>query len=164
MYGDLLRNKVILRAELEDAYPLLVTGDRVQLQQVILNLVRNAWDAMSEVNDHPRHLHIRVDLDQHGHARLTVRDAGSGFGLENAERLFDAFYTTKTGGMGIGLSVSRSIIENHRGRLWATLNEGPGATFSFSIPHRIAPLASTHDSDSRQAPVAAEMSHAERSS
>jgi PAS domain S-box-containing protein len=138
VYGDLLRNKVILRAELEDAYPLLVTGDRVQLQQVILNLVRNAWDAMSEVNDRPRDLHIRVDLDQHGRARLTVRDAGSGFGLENAERLFDAFYTTKPGGMGMGLSLSRSIIESHGGKLCAQVNDGAGATFSFSIPRHSA--------------------------
>ena len=138
VYGDLLRNKVILRAELEDAYPLLVTGDRVQLQQVILNLVRNAWDAMSEVNDRPRDLHIRVDLDQHGRARLTVRDAGSGFGLENAERLFDAFYTTKPGGMGMGLSLSRSIIESHGGKLCAQVNDGAGATFSFSIPRHAA--------------------------
>ena len=68
------------------------------------------------------------------HVRLTVKDAGTGLSNEGTDRLFEAFYTTKAGGMGVGLSVSRSIIENHRGKLWATPNEGPGATFSFSIP------------------------------
>jgi PAS domain S-box-containing protein len=130
---DLLRNRVVARVELDDA-PLFVTGDRVQLQQVILNLVRNASDAMADVDDRPRHLLIRVDGEEKGCARLIVTDAGTGFASKDAERLFDPFYTTKSGGIGIGLSLSRSIIESHGGRLWAKPNDGPGATFSFSIP------------------------------
>jgi signal transduction histidine kinase len=126
---------VLLRTELDDETPL-VTGDRVQLQQVILNLLLNASDAMSSVNDRPRQLVIRVEREEDDRVRLSVQDAGVGFESEAENRLFDAFYTTKSGGMGIGLSVSRSIIESHHGRLWATLNEGPGATFSFSMPQR----------------------------
>jgi signal transduction histidine kinase len=126
---------VILRAELDSDHPPLVTGDRVQLQQVILNLVRNASDAMSEVNDRPRDLLVKAYREEEG-ARLIVKDAGVGFETQGAERLFDAFYTTKSGGMGIGLSLSRSIIENHGGKLWAEANDGPGATFSVSIPRQ----------------------------
>jgi PAS domain S-box-containing protein len=132
---DLLRSRVSLRAELSSE-PVLVTGDRVQLQQVILNLVRNALDAMADVNDRLRHLLVKADGEKDGHARLIVTDSGSGFKPQDAERLFDAFHTTKEDGMGIGLSVSRSIIESHGGRLWAAPNEGPGATFSFSIPRQ----------------------------
>jgi signal transduction histidine kinase len=104
------------------------------LQQVILNLLRNASDAMSAVDDRPRLLLIRTEGDEDDHVRLTVKDAGIGFATQPADRLFESFYTTKNDGMGIGLSVSRSIIESHHGRPWATLNNGPGATFSFSIP------------------------------
>jgi PAS domain S-box-containing protein len=135
VFSDLLRNRVVLRAELDDDHPLLVTADRVQLQQVILNLVRNASDAMSGVNDRPRNLLVKAWEDDDG-ARLSVRDAGVGLDPQSAERLFDAFFTTKSDGMGIGLSVSRSIIESHGGRLWAEPNEGAGATFSFSIPRQ----------------------------
>jgi signal transduction histidine kinase len=136
VFGDLLRNRVWLRTELDDDHPLLVTGDRVQLQQVILNLVRNACDAMRDIDDRPRQLVIRTDLDEGDRVRLTVRDAGVGFDPRSVNRLFEAFYSTKRDGMGIGLSVSRSIIESHHGRLWAAPNDGPGATFSFSIPLR----------------------------
>jgi signal transduction histidine kinase len=131
--SDLQRNKVILRVELDEDLPP-VAGDRVQLQQVILNLFLNASDAMSGIDDRPRQLVIRTQRDESDCVRLTVRDAGVGFEVQGEEKLFEAFYTTKSGGMGIGLSVSRSIIENHRGRLWATPNDGHGATFSFSIP------------------------------
>jgi PAS domain S-box-containing protein len=131
---DLLRSRVDLRAELSSE-PVLVIGDRVQLQQVILNLVRNALDAMADVNDRPRHLLVKADGGEDD-ARLIVTDSGRGFEPQDAERLFGAFYTTKDDGMGIGLSVSRSIIESHGGRLWAEPNEGPGATFSFSIPRQ----------------------------
>jgi PAS domain S-box-containing protein len=134
VFSDLLRNRVFLRTELDDDNPLLVTGDRVQLQQVILNLVRNAVDAMRDVNDRPRHLLVRAESDADGRAHLVVKDAGVGLDAQAMERLFDPFYTTKDEGMGIGLSVSRSIIENHGGKLWAEANDGPGATFSFSIP------------------------------
>jgi PAS domain S-box-containing protein len=133
--SELQRGQVILRAELRDDLPH-VTGDRVQLQQVILNLLRNASDAMSEVDDRPRQLIIRTALDEDDRVRLTVRDAGVGFDSQATDRLFESFYTTKSDGMGIGLSVSRSIIESHHGRLWAEPNDGPGATFSFSIPWR----------------------------
>jgi C4-dicarboxylate-specific signal transduction histidine kinase len=132
---DLLRSRISLRAEL-GSEPLLVTGDRVQLQQVILNLVRNALDAMSGVDDRPRSLLVKTYEEEDERARLTVKDVGAGFEPQGVERLFDVFYTTKSGGMGIGLSVSRSIIENHGGRLWAEANDGPGATFSFSIPRQ----------------------------
>ena len=132
--SDLHRAHVIVRSELADDLPR-VTGDRVQLQQVILNLLRNALEAMSETDDRPRELTIRTQTDGDHHVRLTVRDAGIGLGSHALERLFQAFYTTKDGGMGVGLALSRSIIESHQGRLWAEPNEGDiGATFSFSIP------------------------------
>jgi C4-dicarboxylate-specific signal transduction histidine kinase len=135
LLSELQRNRVILRTEFREDLPR-VQGDRVQLQQVILNLIRNAADAMSGVDDRPRQLLVRTEDDDHNCVRLTVQDTGVGFGPEAATRLFEAFYTTKNDGMGIGLSVSRSIIENHRGRLWAVPNDGPGATFSFSVPRR----------------------------
>jgi C4-dicarboxylate-specific signal transduction histidine kinase len=131
--SELQRNRVILRSELADNLPP-VTGDRVQLQQVILNLVRNASDAMSGIDNRPRQLLIRTEPDEGGHVRLSVQDAGVGFDPQVMDRLFDSFYTTKDDGMGVGLSVSRSIIASHDGRLWATPNKGPGATFSFSVP------------------------------
>jgi signal transduction histidine kinase len=131
--SELERNKVIVRTELAGELPP-VQGDRVQLQQVILNLFLNASDAMSGVDDRPRQLVIRTERDEEDRVRLSVRDTGVGFEAQGVDRLFDAFYTTKSSGMGIGLSVSRSIIESHKGRLWATPNDGPGATFSFSIP------------------------------
>jgi signal transduction histidine kinase len=131
--SDLLRGRVILRTEF-GIEPLLVNGDRVQLQQVILNLVRNAIDATSGVRDRPRSLEIRAEPEGDDRARLIVKDAGVGFRPGSAEKLFDAFYTTKSDGMGIGLSLSRSIIESHDGTLWAEPNDGSGATFSFSLP------------------------------
>ena len=133
--SELQRNRVIIRPEFADDLPV-VTGDRVQLQQVILNLLKNASDAMSAVNDRPRQLQIRTERGTDDEVRLTVQDAGVGLDPQAMERLFQAFYTTKNDGMGIGLSVSRSIIERHHGRLWAEPNDGPGATFSFSIPPR----------------------------
>jgi signal transduction histidine kinase len=133
--SDLQRSRVILRQELADDLPP-VTGDRVQLQQVILNLLRNASDAMSSIDDRPRQMVIRIERDEDDRVRLSVQDAGVGFKPQDQDRLFDAFYTTKSDGMGIGLSVSRSIVESHHGRLWATPNDGPGVTFAFSIPLR----------------------------
>ena len=131
--SDLHRRRVTLRAELVDDLPL-VTGDRVQLQQVILNLLLNAAEAMSPIEDRPRQLLIRSEPDVDNQVRLSVQDTGVGFESHDAQRLFEPFYTTKSGGMGIGLSVSRSIIESHGGRLWAERHAGPGATFAFSIP------------------------------
>jgi len=131
--GDLQRNRVVLRSELaENLSP--VVGDRIQLQQVTLNLLRNASDAMLSVEDRPRQLVITTRREGNDHVRLSVQDAGIGVKTQDFERLFEAFYTTKSGGMGIGLSVSRSIIARHHGRLWAEANDGPGVTFSFSIP------------------------------
>ncbi|MFY9904502.1 MAG: ATP-binding protein [Terriglobales bacterium] len=130
--SQLQGDEMILRLDLADDLPL-VEGDRVQLQQVIMNLLRNASDAMIGVDDRPRVLLIRTERENDC-VRLTVQDAGIGFGTQGADKLFEPFYTTKSGGMGIGLSISRSIIENHHGRLSAALNDGPGAAFSFSIP------------------------------
>ncbi|MGZ3331433.1 MAG: PAS domain-containing sensor histidine kinase [Gemmatimonadaceae bacterium] len=134
--SELQRNRVIVHSELADDLPP-VSGDRIQLQQVILNLLRNASDAMVGVNDRPRQLTIRTETDEEDRVRLTVQDVGVGLAPQNPEQLFAAFYTTKTNGMGVGLSVSRSIIEGHHGRLWAAPNDGPGATFSFSIPRSL---------------------------
>lgn len=131
--GELQQRRVILRLKLADDLPP-APGDRVQLQQVILNLLLNAADAMGRVDDRPRQLVVRTERNGGDGVTLSVQDSGVGFAPEDGERLFEAFYTTKSQGMGIGLSVSRSIIEGHQGRLWATRNEGPGATFAFTIP------------------------------
>jgi PAS domain S-box-containing protein len=130
--GELQRNSIILKQEFGDPLPA-VHGDRVQLQQVILNLIRNASDAMCGVEDRPRQMVLRTELEGE-HVRLSVQDSGVGLTPEIADRMFESFYTTKSDGMGVGLSVSRSIIEANHGRLWATANDGPGATFAFSIP------------------------------
>jgi PAS domain S-box-containing protein len=131
--SDLRRQRVVLQSELAEDLPKVI-GDRVQLQQVILNLLRNASDAMVAVHDRPRQLLIRTEREGGERVRVSVRDAGGGVDARSINKLFDAFYTTKSDGMGMGLSVSRSIIERHQGRLWAEPNDGPGATFSFSIP------------------------------
>jgi signal transduction histidine kinase len=131
--SDLQRNRVLLQSELADDLPR-VAGDRVQLQQVILNLLRNASDAMVGVDDRPRHLLVRTERHEADRVCVSVRDSGVGVDGQTMGKLFDAFYTTKPDGMGVGLSISRSIVESHHGRLWATPNDGPGATFSFSLP------------------------------
>ena len=130
--GELERNNVILKHEFSEHLPA-VNGDRVQLQQVILNLLRNASDAMNGIEDRPRQVVLRTELEGED-VCLSVQDSGVGFTPEVANQMFESFYTTKSDGMGVGLSVSRSIIEANRGRLWATVNGGPGATFAFSIP------------------------------
>jgi len=130
--SELQRQHVAVSLELAADLPP-VKGDRVQLQQVILNLLLNASDAMSTVADRPRELVIATSSDG-ADVHVSVCDTGTGFDAGNHDRLFDAFYTTKSGGMGMGLSVSRSIMELHSGRLWATRNRGPGATFSLSVP------------------------------
>jgi signal transduction histidine kinase len=132
--SDLQRNGVIVRTGLADDLPQ-VDGDRIQLQQVILNLILNASDAMSGVIDRPRTLVIRTERSADAEVKLSVEDSGVGFNPEIKNRLFEAFYTTKSNGMGIGLAISRSIIESHHGRLLAIPKDnGPGAMFSFSIP------------------------------
>ena len=153
--GDLHRNRVILETKLASVLPP-VTGDRVQLQQVILNLLQNASDAMSSIDDRPRRLLIRTEQDDGDHVRVMVQDAGVGFPPQDADRLFDAFYTTKDNGMGIGLSVSRSIVERHHGRLWAVPNDGPGAMVSFSIPCKPADTKGIHGFGATRRPGAGE--------
>ena len=125
--------RVVLQTDLDANLPTIV-GDRVQLQQVILNLVLNAADAMSMVDDRPRELLISTVRDGDDQVRLSVRDAGVGAKAEQLAQIFDAFYTTKPEGMGVGLSISRSIIEFHGGHISAASNEGAGLTFSFSVP------------------------------
>jgi PAS domain S-box-containing protein len=112
-------------------------GDRIQLQQVILNLLRNAADAMSGVNDRQKRITVRIEEESAAAIRLSVSDVGTGFSPGEAERLFEAFFTTKQTGMGIGLFVSRSIIEGHSGKLWAENNDGPGATLNIVLPKRL---------------------------
>ena len=131
--SELKRNCVALQSELADDLPT-ISGDRIQLQQVIMNLLRNASDSMVGVHDRPRQLMIRTERENGDRVRVMVRDTGVGLDRQSVDKLFDAFYTTKRDGMGIGLSVSRSIVERHHGRLCAEPNDGPGATFSFSIP------------------------------
>jgi PAS domain S-box-containing protein len=143
LLSRLQRDNVSLRSELADDLPL-VTGDRVQLQQVIMNLLQNASDAMKSVRDRSRQLLVQTQHEDAAHVCLTVQDSGIGFDPQTVNRLFDPFYTSKNDGMGIGLSVSRSIIESHGGRIWAKLNDGPGATFSFSIPR--SPAGAVGDS------------------
>jgi signal transduction histidine kinase len=140
--SELQRDRVVVQSELADDLPP-VKGDRVQLQQVILNLLRNASDAMAGVDDRARQLTIRTELDEEDRVRLSVQDVGVGLDPQSMDKLFVAFNTTKTDGMGIGLSVSRSIIESHHGRLWAEANEGPGATFSFCFPRNFEAVTST---------------------
>lgn len=130
---ELESERIILRHDFADNLPAVI-GDRIQLQQVIQNLLRNALDSMSEIDDRPRQLFIKTESDDGGNVRLIVRDAGIGIAPEAAERLFDPLFTTKKEGMGIGLSVCRSIVEAHRGQLWAAANAGPGSSFVFSIP------------------------------
>jgi signal transduction histidine kinase len=128
--------RVIIRTELHDELPR-VSGDRVQLQQVLLNLVVNGMDAMNTVEESKRVLIICTSHetgDGRREAQVSVRDAGTGFKAGEMDRIFEAFYTTKPQGMGMGLAISRSIIEAHGGRLWAEPNPGPGATFVISLP------------------------------
>jgi C4-dicarboxylate-specific signal transduction histidine kinase len=131
--SDVLRSKVELQAELAADLPPVV-GDRIQLQQVILNLILNARDAMSEVATHPRKLLITSRKSKSGDVVVAVRDSGKGLNAKDAERIFEPFFTTKAEGMGLGLSISRRIIEDHGGTLLATANPDKGATIQFSLP------------------------------
>ena len=151
--SELQSNRVIVQLELADDLPP-ARGDRVQLQLVIRNLLRNASDAMADVDDRPRQLTIRTAVDEEDRVLLSVQDVGEGIEPQNVDKIFAAFYTTKTDGMGIGLSVSRSVIESHHGRLWAAPNDGPGATFSFSIPRSVEAVAGTRSLDAARSPAA----------
>jgi C4-dicarboxylate-specific signal transduction histidine kinase len=130
---ELISHQVLLRMELAPALPMIL-GDRVQLQQVIINLVMNGIEAMQSVTDRPRELVLRSGQDEPGQALISVADCGIGISAENADRLFNPFFTTKPSGMGMGLSICRSIIDAHGGRLWATTCEPRGALFQFTIP------------------------------
>jgi PAS domain S-box-containing protein len=130
--GELQRNGVSLETELADVP--LIHADRIQLQQVILNLIINAVQAVSEVPEGSRELWISTGTDASGQVLVEVRDSGPGLNGKSLDRLFDAFYTTKTGGMGMGLSICRSIIEAQGGRVWATANVPQGAIFQFTLP------------------------------
>ena len=125
-------NHVALQTQLSDELPL-VLGDRIQLQQVILNLVINGIEAMSSVTDRSRDLQIHSRRHEPDKVLVAVQDSGIGLKAESLDHLFEAFFTTKPKGMGMGLAISRSIIEAHGGRLWAVPNEGPGATFQFTL-------------------------------
>jgi PAS domain S-box-containing protein len=130
--GEVRTKRVRLRTDLATRLPPIL-GDRVQLQQVVLNLIINGIEAMSSVQDRPRELVIRTQEGEDDQVIVTVQDSGTGFDPKIAEHIFDAFYTTKDEGMGMGLSISRSIVKDHGGRLWATTNDGPGATFQFTL-------------------------------
>ena len=130
--GELISHQVSVQTEFAPALPMIL-GDRVQLQQVIINLVMNGIEAMLSVTDRPRELVIRSGHDE-TQVLVGVTDSGLGISAENADRLFNPFFTTKATGMGMGLSICRSIMEAHGGRLWATANPPHGATFHFTLP------------------------------
>jgi PAS domain S-box-containing protein len=130
--GEARRTHARLLTELAADLPE-VLGDRVQLQQVVLNLLRNGLDAMTSVVDRPRELVIRTQKDATASVQVAVQDSGSGLDPQHADRVFEPFYTTKRSGIGMGLSISRSIVEQHGGKLWAVPNEGPGTTFHFTV-------------------------------
>jgi PAS domain S-box-containing protein len=131
--NELQRNRVSIRTQLETGKPL-VRGDRIQLQQVVLNLILNAIDAMSEPGTSPRELSITSRREKANEVLVEVHDSGRGLQAETIERMFDPFFTTKPEGMGMGLSISRSIVVAHGGRLWAVPNEPRGAVFRFTLP------------------------------
>jgi C4-dicarboxylate-specific signal transduction histidine kinase len=132
MDGELHRQNVLLKSELSDD-PGRVIGDRVQLQQVVLNLIVNGIEAMADVVDRPRTLRISTLTDPSG-LRVAVADGGTGLDPANVDRIFDRFFTTKPEGIGMGLAISRSIIEAHGGALWATPNQPHGSIFQFTMP------------------------------
>ena len=131
--GEITKNGVSIDTHLREG-ALPVEGDRVQLQQVVLNLILNAVEAMGSVQEGPRELSISTEQTQANGVLVAVRDSGPGIDPENIERVFEAFYTTKSSGVGMGLSICRSIIDAHGGRLWAETNEPRGAVFQFTLP------------------------------
>ena len=131
--SEMLSHRLSLQVDLAPV-PLPVLGDRVQLQQVLINLVVNGMEAMARIDDRPRRLVIRSRAHEDDQVLVAVEDSGVGIDPDSVTHLFNAFVTTKPDGMGMGLSISRSIIEGHRGRLWATPNATHGATFRFALP------------------------------
>lgn len=138
--GQAARNHVAIELELSPDSPI-VLGDSIQLQQVVLNLVMNGIDAMTTITDRPRTLTLRSESQSSGNVRVVVQDSGVGLTEEVKDRLFEPFFTTRSKGMGMGLSISRSIIEAHGGRLWAESNGSGGATFQFTLPSKGGPTA-----------------------
>jgi PAS domain S-box-containing protein len=132
MQNEAVRRGVAIRMDLATDVAS-VWGDRIQLQQVILNLVMNGIEAMDTIADRPREMLIRSSDHESNQLLVAVQDSGVGIDSQNLDKIFDAFYTTKQQGMGMGLAISRSIVENHGGQLWAVLNDGPGATFQFTL-------------------------------
>jgi C4-dicarboxylate-specific signal transduction histidine kinase len=132
-HGEAAKNHVSVRTQLGEGLPV-IEGDRVQLQQVILNLIVNAIEAMSGQSEAPRELLISTEKAEPDGVLVAVRDSGPGLAPEHPERLFEAFYTTKASGMGMGLSICRSIVEAHRGRLRASANQPRGAVLQFTVP------------------------------
>ena len=132
--GEVLRNEISVRTRLKEGLPR-IQGDRVQLQQVILNLIVNAAEAMSGAEEGTRELLITTDVMGAAGVLVAIADTGPGLDLRSPERLFEAFYTTKPSGLGMGLPICRSIIEAHGGRLWASANLPRGAVFQFTVPH-----------------------------
>jgi signal transduction histidine kinase len=130
---EVLNHRVSLRLEIEPTLPA-VFGDRVQLQQVIMNLLINGIQAMTTVTDRPHELSIRSHRHEGEQVLIEVQDNGVGIPPENMKQLFNAFFSTKPNGMGMGLSICRSIIEAHGGRIWASGNAGPGTTFHVTLP------------------------------
>lgn len=131
--SEALRHGISMQTRLAAALPM-IQGDRTQLQQVILNLILNAIEAMGELDDGNRELWISTEMDAAAGVLVTVRDSGPGLGPADAERVFQAFYTTKAKGMGLGLAICRSMVEAHGGRMWASANEPRGAVFKFTLP------------------------------
>jgi PAS domain S-box-containing protein len=148
IHGDLERRQIILRSELHDALPK-ITGERVPLQQVLLNLIMNAAEAMSAVTERERHLTIQTVLNEPTGVRVTVEDTGCGIDQAHLNRIFDPFFTTKSHGMGLGLSICRSIVEAHGGKLWALRRSPFGTTFHLALPsaERAGPQAGSHKHD-----------------
>jgi signal transduction histidine kinase len=130
-YGDLQKHEILVRAE-PDGQPRAVTGNRVQLQQVLLNLITNAIDSMA-AKENPRILSVRSEAYEGDHVKVSVADTGQGINSQDADRIFNPLFTTKRDGMGMGLSICRSIIEAHEGRLWFTPNKPQGAVFQFTL-------------------------------
>jgi C4-dicarboxylate-specific signal transduction histidine kinase len=131
--GEALKNGVSVEMQLTEGLPL-IQGDRVQLQQVIVNLIVNAVEAMAGASDGPRELTIVSDIDDANDVVVEVQDTGPGFDPADSDRLFQSFYTTKPDGIGMGLAICRSIVDAHGGRLWAGVNEPRGAVFQFTLP------------------------------
>jgi C4-dicarboxylate-specific signal transduction histidine kinase len=131
--GELRRNGLSLRTEMPEDLPPVVV-DRILMQQVILNLIMNAMEAMRAVSDRVRVLRIRTEEQPSGSIVVLVQDSGVGVDPKHSSRMFEAFYTTKAQGIGMGLTISRSIVEAHGGQLWAVANDGPGSTFCFTLP------------------------------